>query len=106
MNWGPPVLIYQIGKVGSESIQSNPNDAGIHNNLGMLYWQNDEVKKAIAEFTKALRINHSYPDAVVNLGDVLMRIKEDDKAERLFASYLSTNPRDKGLLKAVANIDI
>ena len=89
-----------------KSIESNPNDARIHNSLGMLYWQNGEEKKSIAEFVKALRINHSYPDALVNLGDVLTRIKEDDKAERLYVSYLSMNPRDKDLLKAVANIDI
>ena len=72
----------------------------------MLYWQNSEVKKAIGEFIKALRINHSYPDAVLNLGDVLTRIKEDDKAQKLYAVYLSMNPRDKDLLKAVANIAI
>ena len=87
-----------------KSIESNPNDARMHNSLGMLYWQNGEVKKAIAEFVKALRINPCSPDAVVNLGDVLMRIKEDDKAQRLYAAYLSTNPQDKDLLKAVANI--
>ena len=42
-----------------------------------------EVKKAITEFVKALRINPCHTDAVVNLGDVLMRIKEDPRTHLL-----------------------
>ena len=87
-----------------KSIELDPNVDTAHNSLGMLYWQNGEVKKAMREFAKALRINPCYPDAVVNLGDILMKIKEDDKAKRLYAAYLAANPSDRELLKAVANI--
>jgi glycosyltransferase involved in cell wall biosynthesis len=89
-----------------KSKESKPNDARVCNSLGMLYWQGGEVKKAVAEFVKALRIDPGYPEAVLNLGDILTRIKEDDMAGKLYAGYLATNPRDKDLLKAVANIDI
>ena len=86
------------------SLESNPNDARMHSSLGKMYRQNGDIKEAITEFIRALRINPSYPDAVVNLGDVLMRIKEEDKAKNLYAAYLAANPSDNELLKVVANI--
>jgi tetratricopeptide (TPR) repeat protein len=86
------------------SLEANPNDARMHSSLGKMYRQDGDVKKAITEFIKALKINPGYPDAVVNLGDFLMRIKEDDKAKSLYAAYLAANPSDRDLLKAVANI--
>jgi tetratricopeptide (TPR) repeat protein len=89
-----------------KSVNSNPNDARIRNSLGMIYWQNGEVTKSIREFIEALKIDNNYPDAVVNLGDVLTRIKEVDKAEKLYAAYLLLNPRDKDLLKAFSNVDL
>ena len=66
----------------------DPNNCKVRNSLGMLYWQDGEVNKAIGEFVKALRINPDFPDALFNLGDVLTRIKETDKAEKLYSFYL------------------
>ena len=88
------------------SIQSRPNDARIHNSLGMLYWQTGDPQKALAEFTTALRINPHYPHAAVNLVDALTRIKEVGKAERLYSSYLSANPQYKYLFKSLARTAI
>ena len=87
------------------SVASKPNDAIIRNSLGMLYWQSGEVKKAITEFIIALRKNQSYPAAVMNLGDVLTRIKEKNLAAKLYAAYLSINPGHKKILKSFAKID-
>ena len=88
-----------------KSVESNPNDARVRNSLGMIYWQNGEVTKAIGEFREALRINHAYPEALLNLGDVLTKIKQVDKAEKLYATYLSMNPLDKDLIEKLANVD-
>jgi glycosyltransferase involved in cell wall biosynthesis len=83
------------------SKKMNPDNCNVRNSLGMLYWQDGEVKKAIGEFVKALRINPDFPDALINLGDVLTRIKETDKAHKLYSSYLSMNPQEKDLLNIV-----
>jgi tetratricopeptide (TPR) repeat protein len=83
------------------SKKSDPNNCSLHNSLGMLYWQDGEVKKAIAEFVKALRINPNFLDAIINLRDVLTRINEIDKAEKLYSSYLSMNPLGKDLINKV-----
>jgi glycosyltransferase involved in cell wall biosynthesis len=79
----------------------DPNNCSVYNSLGVLYWQDGEVKKAIEEFVKALRINPDFPDALINLGDVLTRIKETAKAEKLYSLYMSRNPQDKDFLKIV-----
>jgi len=80
----------------------DPNNCSVRNSLGMLYWQDGEVKKAIGEFVKALRINPNFPHALINLGDVLTRIKETDKAAKLYSFYLSMNPQRKDLPNLVA----
>ena len=86
------------------SLASNPADARLHNSLGMLYWIEGDVKKSIAQFSSALRINPAYLDAVLNLADVLIRIKEEQKANRLYAAYMSHAPREKYSLGKLANI--
>jgi glycosyltransferase involved in cell wall biosynthesis len=48
------------------SKKMNPDNCNVRNSLGMLYWQDGEVKKAIGEFVKALRINPDSPDALIN----------------------------------------
>jgi len=76
----------------------DPNNCKIRNSLGMLYWQDGEVKKAIDEFVKALRIDPDFLDAAINLGDVLTRIKQTDKAEKLYSLYRARNPQSIDLL--------
>jgi tetratricopeptide (TPR) repeat protein len=87
------------------SKKMNPDNCNVRNSLGMLYWQDGEVKKAIGEFVKALRINPDFPDALINLGDILNRIKETDKAEKLYSLYLSRNPQAIELLSRFADIN-
>jgi len=80
----------------------NPNNCSVHNSLGLLYWQDSEAKKAIAEFVKALRIDPDFPQALINLGDLLTKIKETEKAEKLYSSFLSRNPQMVGLLNRLS----
>ncbi len=86
-----------------KSLASNPVDARLHNSLGMLYWQAGEVPKSIVHFTSALRINPADPYFVMNLGDVLVRIKEEDKAQRLYSAYILNNPQHRDLLGMFKN---
>jgi Tfp pilus assembly protein PilF len=88
-----------------EKLESDPNNAKVRNSLGMLYWQRGEAKKAIEDLVRALRINPNFLDAVLNLGDILTKIKENEKAEKLYSSYLSMNPQNKDLFEVLASRD-
>ena len=72
-----------------KSVEKHPNDARICNSLGMLYWRDGEVKKAIENLVKALRIKPDFSEAFLNLKDVLINLNESKKAEKLNSSYLS-----------------
>ncbi len=87
------------------SQELDPNNAKVRNSLGMLYWQRGEAKKAIEDLVQALRINPNFLDAVLNLGDILTKIKENEKAEKLYSSYLSMNPQNKDLFEVLASRD-
>lgn len=87
--------------------KQNPGDHKVRNSLGMLFYQIGNAQRAIEEFIAALRINPHYPDAVINLGDVLIRINEAHKAEKLYASFLAANPQKRDFLNKYArSIDI
>ncbi len=50
--------------------ENYPNDAAIHNNIGVIHAERGELEKAEASFEKAIKIKPEYHHAVRNLGDV------------------------------------
>lgn len=50
--------------------ENYPNDAAIHNNIGVIHAERGELDKAKEAFEKAIKIKPEYHQAVRNLGDV------------------------------------
>ncbi len=49
-------------------LRKNPNDAAMHNGLGVCYQQTKRLKEAIKEYRKALKLNDRYAEAWNNIG--------------------------------------
>ncbi len=52
------------------SLRQNPNDATMHNALGVCYQRTMQLKEAIREYQQALKVNGRYAEAWNNLGSV------------------------------------
>jgi len=60
--WGNEKLLFK------ESLQHNPDQARVNNNLAIIYQQEGEIDKAIEHYKEAIRIRPSYVKALSNLG--------------------------------------
>jgi Tfp pilus assembly protein PilF len=52
------------------ALKSNPNDAAMHNRLGICYQQVDRMPEAIKEYNRAVKLNPRFAEAWNNLGTV------------------------------------
>ena len=73
-------------------IESNPDFAIAHNNLGSLLAYRGRKADAEAEYGEALRINPDYADAHNNLGSLLADMGRKEDAEAEYGEALRINP--------------
>jgi tetratricopeptide (TPR) repeat protein len=71
---------------------SVPEDAGIFNNLGMIYVGMKRYRDALAQFDKALKIQPEYVEALVNLAAIAHRFRDYDKALAAYDQVLKLDP--------------
>lgn len=72
--------------------KTSPSDPKTHNNLGDMYYRQGNYKKAIEEFSLAIKLKSNYADAYHNLANVYYRSGELIKARENYEKALSINP--------------
>lgn len=73
----------------------DPFNPGVHNNLGIIYSNQDNSKKAIKKFEKAILINPGFADAYFNLGIELQKGNKLKEAEYYLDKAIDLNPKFK-----------
>jgi len=68
-------------------IKKNPNNAKIHNNLGLAYLRVGQTARAIRAFRKATRIDSDYAEAYYHLGTTYQKCGSINQARRSFIKY-------------------
>ena len=76
-------------------LNASPNFAGVHNNLGMMYKELEEYKKAIICYEKAIQIDPNYGHVYYNLGNILQELSELQKAKSCYEKLLNLDPTYK-----------
>ncbi|MDD2684419.1 MAG: tetratricopeptide repeat protein, partial [Candidatus Cloacimonetes bacterium] len=66
----------------------------VHNNLGVIYMDNNDLSKAEQEFKKELEINPDYDKALVNLGEIYYRQERFIEAKYFWQEAFRINPYD------------
>jgi len=79
----------------TKAIEINPNFAGVHNNLAILYWQTGQPQKAADHFSKALQIDPDDRNTVINCIQLLKAYNKIQDAKALCTSFLQRNPDDE-----------
>ncbi len=62
------------------ALRKNPNDAALHNGLGVCYQQTGRLKQAVKEYRQAVKLNDRYAEAWNNLGSAYHGQKNLKKA--------------------------
>ncbi|MBP8644799.1 MAG: tetratricopeptide repeat protein [Syntrophobacteraceae bacterium] len=84
------------------AVEHNPDHARAHSNLGVLYWQEGDLKKALECFYRALDLDSEDPDILYNSANALSSAGEIEIAADLLKIYLQKNPRDENAWEAYA----
>ena len=71
-----------------DALRINPNDALLHNNLGVAIGDQGKLDQAIEQYQEALRLNPALALAHYNLGECLRKKGERDAAAREFRDFL------------------
>ncbi|HOC52569.1 MAG TPA: tetratricopeptide repeat protein [Caldisericia bacterium] len=75
-----------------KAIELNPKDAEAHNNLGVLYYNQNKFKEAEYEYKKAIELNPNHAGAHNNLGGLYYTQKKFKEAEYEFKKAIKLDP--------------
>jgi Flp pilus assembly protein TadD len=78
--------------IWSDTVAKNPNDAGIHNELGHAFLQSGQIDGAIVHLQKALALKPDYAEAHDNLGAALFQEGQTDEAITQYQAAITINP--------------
>ncbi len=73
-------------------LKAFPNDASIHNNLGVLYFRKEAFETANDFLLKASEIDPHYTDPLYNMARIFIHQKENDKALLYLDKCLAIQP--------------
>ena len=73
----------------------------VHNNLGLIYDQRDELTKAEAEYKKELVLNPNWDKVHFNYGLLLLRMGKGQEAEAMFLRTVEINPEHNQARRAL-----
>jgi Tfp pilus assembly protein PilF len=85
----------------SKALRINPNNARLHNYLGIVLARQKKESEAIFHFSEALRIDPNDADANYNLGIIFADQKNIKQAIRRYKRALNLNPN---MTKALYNL--
>lgn len=75
------------------AVDTSPSHAFNYNNLGAMYYLENDLEKAEPLFLKALSVNPAEPMANSNAGLVCMQTNRPEEAERYYLEEIRINPR-------------
>lgn len=92
-------------KRGGEVRDGNPFDADLAYQLGMLYYQNEQVDAAQAEFLRAVGINPEFANARYFLGLTWSRKGDVAKSIEQFRWIGERNPDNEEIKRIISNLE-
>lgn len=75
------------------TVAVSPNDFGVHNDLGMVYMQQNRLNDAISEFSESIRLNAKFPASFYHRGYAYMRTGNIDAAIQDLTIAISLDPK-------------
>ena len=93
--WSNPLVFYQT------TLKYVPHNPRIYNNLGVIYFTQNNNPSAIALYEKAIEVSPEYTDAYINLGNVYESMGRQEQAIPLYEKAIQIDP---GLAEAYNNL--
>ncbi|MDD2914129.1 MAG: tetratricopeptide repeat protein [Gallionella sp.] len=79
-------------KVMRRAVELNPNDAEVHNNLGVMLQSQGQIEAALKSLRRALELKPDYANAHNSLGSILDDLEQFDAAQSSYRRAIKINP--------------
>ena len=86
-DWRSPATFWR------ETLATSPDSYQAHNAMGDIHYREGNIKEAIAEFKKAIKINPHYARAYDNMGKIFSSLGENEEAISLYNKAIKINPK-------------
>ena len=73
-------------------VTGDPDNASLHDDLGILFAQAGDLERSATQFAESLRLRPDVPAAHYNVGNALLGLGRRDQAERHFNAALKGDP--------------
>lgn len=91
------------------ALEIDPLNPDLHTDLGTALFYENQVDEALDEFQQALEISPDHPQALINMGIVLIEARNDrEGAVALWQHFLETSPdhpRAQMIRQEIANLE-
>lgn len=78
----------------TDALKKSPDSPRVHNGMGMIYYKEGSLEKAIDEYNLAIKIDPAYQEAHANLGVAYYDLGEFDNALSHIKEAVRLNPYD------------
>ena len=92
-------------KLFKKTLELSPNFALAHNNLAFIYWQKQDVGKALHHIIKAMEISPDDRDIIWNCGQIMLGLGYAKDAYKVYKSYLKRHPEEKEIRQVVEELE-
>ncbi len=86
------------------ALQTDPNNSGLHNVLGILYAQEGNIAGAHQSFMTAIEKNPENVEAYFNLGNLALQEQQVQMALQFYRQVLALDPEHQGALARLTQI--
>ena len=103
--------LYKEGKIEEATIafkkalELDPFLDLAHNNLAFIYWQKQDVEKALHHIIKAMEISPDNRDIIWNCGQIMLGLGYAKDAYEVYKSYLKRHPEEKEIRQVVEELE-
>ncbi len=79
-------------EIGKRAVKANPSKASAHSNLGLAFYDCEDLIEAEASQRRAISLNPDYDPALNNLGSIAFDNEEYEEAIKFYRAALNVNP--------------
>ncbi|MCP5464785.1 MAG: glycosyltransferase [Deltaproteobacteria bacterium] len=90
--------------LGIRKVNDDPTSTKAWHELGVAYWEMQDLLKAAEQFDRALEINPDYLPSLIARGSVYQHLKQNKQAEADFIHILKLDPRRQGIAYALGRL--
>lgn len=96
------IQLHQAGRLEEakrgyqQILEQSPDFAAVHNNLGTIYFRQNQFKEAVSAYQAAIECQPDYIDAYYNLGLALTKLYRQIEAKNAYEALLALDPDHAG----------